>query len=150
MNIYQALMDDHREIKQLFEELEQPPHLNGKSRSGIFTKLSVALQRHGEAEEQILYVPLMRSQRASLALERAIENHDQVVKVLVDLENMDIQSNTWLNKIMHLHDVVQHHMQEEEGQIFEVARRFFSDKEAQDMAQEFGKAKAAIPMSLSH
>ncbi len=149
MDIYQALRNDHQEVKQLFVELEQPPHLNGTSRNAIFAKLKAALIAHGEAEEQVFYMELRRHHSLHSNVEQAIEDHDHVARTLEDLESMDMNSSTWLNKLMHFYDDVQHHILGEEEEIFQNARNIFSDQEAKDMAKQFEKAKAVIPIPMS-
>jgi len=141
MNIYNALKNDHQEVRKLFDELEQPPHMNGESRDKIFTKIKTALTSHREAEEAVFYTQLRQQGEAEKKIELAVNEHTQVSRTLEVLENMDTNSATWLNKLMSLCDEVQQHINEEEGEIFETARRVFSQQQAREMGEQFQQAK---------
>ena len=144
MDIYQALTDDHQEAKDLFNKLEQPPHMNGDSRDTIFAKLKIVLEAHSEAEETVFYARLRQHSETHQLTEQAIKAHDHVQKTLEDLESMDKSSATWLNKLMHLHDDVYQHIKEEEEDIFQKAEDIFSQQQAVEMGQEFLKSKRQV------
>jgi len=151
MDIYDALKNDHQEVKKLFDELEQPPHMNGESRDKIFTKIKTALVSHNEAEEAVFYTQLRQHEGVEKKIELAVNEHNQVSRTLEVLDSMDKKSGTWLNKLMSLCDEVQHHINEEEGETFEMARRVFSQQQANKMGTEFQKTKKhrTIP-NLAH
>ncbi|GJL63582.1 MAG: hypothetical protein NPIRA04_22360 [Nitrospirales bacterium] len=141
MDIYDALKNDHQEVKNLFDELEQPPHMNGESRDEIFTKIKTALVSHSEAEEAMFYTQLRQYEGAEKKIELAVNEHTQVSRTLEVLDSIDKKSGTWLNKLMSLSDEVQHHINEEEKEIFEMARHVFSQQQAQEMGKQFQETK---------
>ncbi len=141
MDIYEALKNDHEEAKKLFNQLEQPPHMNGDSRDKIFKKLKTALEAHSEAEEVVFYSQLRQNEETGEKIEHAIEEHDKVAKLLEELESKDKNSSTWLNRLMHLHDEIHHHIHQEERAIFQKAQGIFSRLRAEEMGLEFQKAK---------
>ncbi len=141
MDIYQALKEDHQKAKKLFDKLEQPPHMNGDSRDKLFRKLKTALEAHSDAEEAVFYAKLRQHGETEEKIEHAIKEHDNVAKILEELESQDRNSSKWLNRLMYLHDDVQHHIYEEEGAIFNKAQGIFSKQQAEEMGQEFQKAK---------
>ena len=141
MDIFQALKKDHQEMKKLFYKLELPPHVNGESRDSIFAKLKAKLEIHSEAEESVFYTQLRQNPHIADEIEHAVKEHDQVLKAMDDLESMEKNSGTWLNKLMSLHDDVQHHINEEEGNIFQKAQLVIEPDQAQKMGVEFQNAK---------
>ena len=146
MDIFQALKNDHQEAKKLFDKLEQPPHMNGESRKKLFAKLKTTLELHSEAEEAVFYSLLRQHEEMRLKIEHAISEHDTVTKTLEELEDRDMSDSSWLNKLMHLHDDVQHHIHEEEGEIFATAQRLISRQQAEGMGQEFKKTKSHLAL----
>ncbi|GJL48826.1 MAG: hemerythrin [Nitrospirales bacterium] len=141
MTIYQALKNDHQEAKKLFADLEQTKGKNGNAREKLFTELKAALEAHSEAEEEVFYSPLKKNEETKEKIQHANKEHDKVAKTLTELEDMDKDNEQWLKKVTQLQEDVQHHIKEEEEEIFQKARGIFSEQQAEDMAQEFEQAK---------
>jgi len=141
MDIYQALNNDHAEAKKLFSDIEQATGKSGGSRDKLFTDLKAALEAHSEAEEEVFYTPLKKQEEVKEQIQHANKEHAKVAKALKELEDMDKDDEQWLKKLTQLQEDVQHHIKEEEDEIFQKAKRIFSEQQAEEMAQEFEKAK---------
>lgn len=141
MDIYQALKDDHQEAKKLFSEIEHSSGTTGESRDQLFTKLKEALEAHSEAEEEVFYVPLRKKEETKEKIEHATKEHQKVTKMLNELQGMNNQDEHWLKKVTTLKENVLHHIEEEEGDIFKKAQGIISTQQAEEMAEQFKKAK---------
>ncbi len=141
MDIFQTLKVDHQEAKKLFEDLEQTSDKDDKTRDKLFGELKDALEAHSKAEEQVFYTPLKQQEETKGKIQHANKEHEKVAKTLEDLENMDKDDKQWLKDVTQLKEDVQHHVKEEENEIFPKAQKIFSEQQAKEMAIQFKKAK---------
>jgi hemerythrin-like domain-containing protein len=141
MDIYQALKGDHQETKQLFADIEGSSGKTGDSREKIFSKLKDALEVHSKAEEEVFYTPLKKKDATREKIEHATKEHLKVTEMLNEIESMETEDPQWLKKVSKLKDDIQHHIQEEEGDIFTQAQGIFSKQQAEEMAEQFKRAK---------
>ncbi|WP_447962942.1 hemerythrin domain-containing protein [Nitrospira sp. Ecomares 2.1] len=140
MDIYQALKEDHQEAKQLFSQIEAAGK-NSNSREKLFLKLKDALEAHSEAEEQVFYTPLQKNEETKQKIDHANKEHEKVTTLLNEIEAMDPQDENWGKRVSKLKEDVQHHIQEEEGEIFKNARGILSQEQADQLGEEFKEVK---------
>jgi hemerythrin superfamily protein len=141
MDIYQVLKEEHQKAKQLFAEIKRSSGKSDDSRENLFTQLRDALEAHSEAEEEVFYAPIKNDDGTKEKIEHAQKEHQKVTKTLQELDGMNKQDNQWLHKITQLKDDVQHHIQEEEGDIFKKAQGVYSKQQAEEMAKQFKQVK---------
>jgi iron-sulfur cluster repair protein YtfE (RIC family) len=107
-----------------------------KTRRELLETLRAALETHELMEEKVLY-PALRShpEARALVLEGYEEHHlaDVIVGELVSVAEDDEQ---WGAKFNVLKENIEHHIQEEEGEMFPVARSIFSREDLQRLASE--------------
>jgi hemerythrin superfamily protein len=125
MDVLSLLRKDHREVKAMFEEVEALGERAAASRAKLFSKIDQALTLHAKLEEQLFYPELKK--RASDVEEKvevfeAYEEHAIVKTLLHDLERLDPKDESYHPKLRVLMDVVEHHVREEEGNVFNLAR----------------------------
>lgn len=128
MDIFDILMEDHKKVSKLFEQLEPTTERALKTREDLFARLKTELDVHTVVEEKILYPALEQMEETrDLALE-AIEEHNIVKQLLADMENMAKDSEQWTAKLTVLKENVEHHVEEEETEMFKKARAVFNDE----------------------
>ncbi|GJL70494.1 MAG: hypothetical protein NPIRA06_31290 [Nitrospirales bacterium] len=140
MDIYHALREDHQEAKQLFSQIEAAEK-SSDSREKLFLKLKDALEAHSEAEEQVFYIPLQKKEETKQKIDHAITEHEKATTLLNEIEAMDHTDENWLKKVTKLKEDVQHHIQEEEGEIFKNAQGILTQQQADHMGEEFKQVK---------
>src|SRR5256886_12172113 len=110
MDAINLLKTDHRQVDKLFEQLE-----NGDgNRERLFTELATELTVHAEIEEQLFYPAAKDAEPTRDLVLESYEEHKQVKMVLSDLEQADMNTDTWLAGLKVLMEDVQHHVGEEE------------------------------------
>lgn len=136
MTIYELLQKDHQTVRSIFKELEQTSDRAMKRREHLFSELSVEITLHALAEEKFLY-PLLREadETHALALE-AVEEHRLVKRTLKELERADKGSERWAARLKVLSEVFEHHVEEEEKEMFAKARRIIPKDLAEELAAE--------------
>jgi hemerythrin-like domain-containing protein len=136
MDIYKLLKQDHDAVKAIFKDLEATSEQASQKRETLFAELNTELTLHALAEEKLLY-PLLKDAEESreLTLE-AVEEHKVVKKLLKELEAGDKASEQWLAKLKVLKENVEHHVEEEEGELFKKAKKVISSEEAELLGDE--------------
>jgi hemerythrin superfamily protein len=144
------LKKDHSEVKTMFKELEELGERATSSRQKLFRQIDQALTLHAQVEEKIFY-PRFK-QRAENSEEReevleAFEEHALVKRLIAELERMEPGDETYKPKLEVLKDLVEHHVKEEEGTMFKMAREIFDKDELNELGDEIEQAKqqAGVP-----
>ncbi len=119
----ELLKADHRKVKQLFKSYENSES-NPKKKELVITILT-ELKIHTKIEEEIVY-PAFRAvmtKDESELMDEADEEH-HVAKLLIhELETLEVGNNHYDAKVLVLGEVVDHHIQEEEGEMFPKAKK---------------------------
>ena len=146
MTIYEVLKRDHRHVEHLFKRIEKA--LDKKDFSEVpelFDELKTELTAHSKAEQEVFYQPLKilsaDPQGKDLSWEGEEEHH--VIRLLLsELSRVPFHSEEWSAKMKVLSEVVDHHVEEEEEEIFVKARKVFSEEDAENIAEDMETLKA--------
>ena len=137
--IYDVLHREHEEVSELFHQLEEA---KGAEALELFARLKQKLVPHARAEEAVLYPRLLEEQNAADTTREGIEEHKQVDKLIAELDAMTPDNDgVWKAKVKVLADMVGHHVDEEEGELFPLARQVVSDREAEQLAEAYARER---------
>ena len=119
------LSGDHAEVKQLFEEYRQLVDGDaGEDRRGeLAAQICSALTVHAEIEEEIFYPAMRESIDDELLLDQAEVEHASARELIEQIESMDPGDALYDAKVLVLGEYVEHHVQEEENEIFPQAEK---------------------------
>lgn len=137
MDATQLLKKDHKEVKALFKEFE---HLSGRAaqkKQPLVAQLCHALTVHAQLEEELVYPAFkeLRSQEIKDLVAEAAEEH-QVAKTLIgDLTMMSPDDEQYDAKLTVLGEYVQHHVKEEEQELFPKAHKHLSAKRLEELGE---------------
>jgi hemerythrin-like domain-containing protein len=138
-----ALLEaDHRRMEDLMKRGEETTERAVQGRRELLDKLTAELTAHELIEEQVLYPALQaHPEGKDIVLEGFQEHHvaDLIVKELHEVAADDEQ---WGAKFKVLKENIEHHIQEEEGEMFRTARAVFSQDELQSMGAQMAAMKA--------
>lgn len=73
----------------------------------------------------------------------SVHEHQEMTHQIKEIEEMDFGSTGWLTKFKTLSHDINHHVDEEEADIFPVARKVIAKDRAKEMAAEFNQRKSA-------
>lgn len=133
MDAIQMLEEQHREVEDLFEEIEQAEASDEKQE--LFEEIADQLTVHAVIEERHFY-PAVKERRTEDILLEALEEHLSIKRLLADLLKLSPEDDQFDAKISVLKEQVEHHVEEEEGDLFPKVRKIL-DKEMLDaIAQE--------------
>ena len=130
MDPFELLKADHRKVEQLFEQLESA---SGKTKMQVFEQIKTELELHTHIEEKFFYPALEEPEEThDLALE-AYEEHDVVKKLLRELGRAKSADDEWEAQAKVLQENVEHHVQEEENELFEKAESALGEEELEEL-----------------
>ncbi len=143
MDIFEILKKDHEETLGRFRKLEGTTAQDSDLRTREFSSLNTELLAHLQAEEDTFYPPLMQSKYREDALE-AVEEHHVLELVLRDLRETAPSIERWRPKLRVLKEMMEHHIEEEEGKIFREVRMVLSQSVAVEIGTQFSAQKKEI------
>jgi len=144
MNAFQLLKEDHQKVSGIFQQLEPTTERAEKTRTELFAKLRQELDVHAQIEETIFYPALEQASETREIVLEGFEEHALVKTLLSELEEMDVTSEQWTAKFKVLKENVEHHVEEEEGEMFQKARQVLSEQEINDLGARMEEEKKRL------
>lgn len=141
MDAFELLKRDHKKVSEIFEKLEPTTERGVKTREELFTRLKNELDVHARIEEQIFYPTLKEAQETHDITLEAYEEHAIVKQLLAELEAMPKDNEEWGAKLKVLQENVEHHVEEEEGEMFKGARKVLSKEQIEQLGARMEAAK---------
>jgi hemerythrin superfamily protein len=140
MDIYSLMKKDHQEVASLFRRLQAAEGFSETSEQ-LFAQLREEIELHTHAEEHVFYPALREAEGTQELVEEALNDHELVQDLLDELAASRMDDEAWNEKLEVLDEHVEDHIEEEEGDIFDVARQLFSVEQAAELAQRWQMAK---------
>ena len=141
MDIYGHLKDDHGKQRGLAAGLVETSG-DSAERRRLFEQLTKEIEAHAAAEEQTLYAELIGLPAGQEKARHSISEHEDAAELLEHLSEMDMSSSGWLTKFKQLLEELDHHLDEEEKEVFELAQSLISEDRASELGKAFEQLKA--------
>jgi len=141
MNAFNLLKADHKKVADILEKLDATSERALKTREELFTKLKRELDLHSRIEETIFYPVLEEADETHEITLEAFEEHALVKQLLEELQSLAKDDEQWTAKFTVLKENVEHHVEEEEGEMFKKARKVLSDEAIETLGARIEKAK---------
>jgi Hemerythrin HHE cation binding domain len=144
MSPFELLKQDHKKVAGILEQLGQTTEKAIKTRDELFAKLYSELDAHTRMEEEIFYPVLKDAEETREITNEAVEEH-RVVKILLkELEVAKKGSEQWTAKFTVLKENIEHHVEEEEGEMFKKARKALSKEQIDELGRRMAAAKKRL------
>ncbi len=144
MNAFQLLKEDHKKVSGIFQQLEPTTERALKTREELFTKLKQELDIHTQIEETIFYPAIKDAHETREITLEGFEEHHVVKLLLKELEDMPVDTEQWAAKLKVLQENVEHHVEEEEEEMFQKARQVLSEEEINDLGAQMEAEKQRL------
>jgi iron-sulfur cluster repair protein YtfE (RIC family) len=141
MDALDLLIRDHREVKKLLDELESA---EGARRKARFETIKSELEHHEAIEEEIFYPALKGHKEARDVVLEGFEEHNVVDRILGELTELPIDDETWAAKFSVMKENLEHHIEEEEGEMFEAARSVLDPDELRVLGERMERRKLEL------
>ena len=149
MDALALIKDDHEKMRKLLEELETTTERGVKTREELFSKIKGELTVHEIIEEEIFYPALRDHPKAKDIVLEGYEEHHVVDLVMAELEDLPVDDESWGAKAKVMKENVEHHMEEEEGEMFQKARSIFDRDELEELGGRMEARKTAAQQELN-
>jgi hemerythrin HHE cation binding domain-containing protein len=144
MDALSLLKKDHDKVKKMLQELETTTERGVKTRQELFTKVKHELTVHEAIEEEIFYPALkLHPKTKDIALE-AYEEHHVVDTVIAEIEGVPYEDETWGAKFKVMKENLEHHIEEEEGEMFKQAKQVFDQDELTQLGESMKARKEEL------
>lgn len=141
MSIFDLLKQDHEKARYLFDKIEKTGRKERGALQKLFSQIEEELSVHMEGEERFLYSRLEQHEEAREKVLESYEEH-QVAKTLIGTFNsLAVDDERWGAKLSVLNEVVEHHMQVEEREVFKTARKVLDNRQIQEIGLQLQKHK---------
>ena len=148
MDAIALLKADHDKVKSLLAELESTTERGVKTRTELFATIKGELTVHEIIEEEIFYPALKDHPKAKDIVLEAYEEHHVVDTVMAELDRLPVDDETWGAKAKVMQENVEHHMGEEEGEMFQKARQVFDKDELELLGTRMERRKTEAQEGL--
>jgi hemerythrin HHE cation binding domain-containing protein len=148
MDALTMLEREHDTMRKLLTELEATTERGVKTRQELFARIKGDLTLHEVIEEEIFYPELKSHPKAEDIVLEGYEEHHVVDLLMGELESLDVDDETWGAKAKVMKENVEHHMEEEEGDMFRKARQVFDKAELEDLGQRMEQRRVAAAREL--
>jgi hemerythrin-like domain-containing protein len=132
MNAIDLLTQQHRDVERLFELIEDA---EGEEKLELVDELADLFATHAKIEEQIFY-PGTFAARTEETLRESVEEHLAAKRVLADLLETSIEDEAFDARVKVLQDLIDHHVEEEEGELFPTVKKMFDGNVLEEMGLE--------------
>lgn len=157
INAIDLLEGQHREVEELFTKLEKAR--GGEAKRRVFTELADKLAVHATIEERHFY-PAVKAKRTEDILLESLEEHLGIKRVLADLLAVEPDDETFEAKAKVLKEQVEHHVEEEEDDLFPKVKKLLDEETLIALAQQMtatqeeliaeGSPRNAVPSETDH
>jgi hemerythrin-like domain-containing protein len=146
MNAVKLLKDDHQKVKKLFREFESQGDKAHQGKQKIVNQACHELEVHSKLEEQIFYpaVQAKADEEGKEMVLEGIEEHHVVDMLIKELRALEPQDDEFDAKFKVLTENVEHHIEEEEGELFPDAEKSLGKEMMEKLGTQMEQLKQQL------
>lgn len=133
MDIYEYLKKDHAKVDGLFKQFEDCD--DPEEQAQLVSMLTEELILHAESEQNTFYKALEKFNDSRDEAIHGLKEHKEIEDKLEEISNEEEGSDEWEEKVVELKEIVQHHVKEEEGEMFNVAKKHLNERDVLDIQE---------------
>jgi iron-sulfur cluster repair protein YtfE (RIC family) len=139
MNALELLKADHKKVASLFDRVKETE--SEKEHLKLFEQIKSELEVHTHIEETILYPKLRQYEELKELVLEAFEEHKQVKTLIREIEGLVEGSERLDAKLTVMGENVEHHVEEEENEMFPKVEKLMSRDELEELGAQLQAAK---------
>jgi hemerythrin superfamily protein len=152
MDAIKLLKADHKAVRELLEELAETTPRATKKRAELLGEIRVQLKAHTTIEEEIFYPAFHasgnKSDDAKMFFEALEEHRAAGDLVLPDLLSTEVDSEKFSGRAKVLKELVTHHADEEEKEMFPRAKELFDKEQLEALGEKMAARKEQLVAEL--
>lgn len=141
-DIFTILKSDHDLHREMLASIAKTSG-DTPERREMFEAFRVEVTAHAASEEQSLYAAMLSDPELQEDGRHSVAEHKELDDMLGDLQETDMASGAWLTKFKELRHRYEHHIAEEEDEMFPAAEKHFSKAKAKELGAKFDRRKPA-------
>lgn len=142
MNILELIEQDHRKVESLLEEIKKTK--DAKKKMKLFNDIYKEVNLHAKAEELVFYPAMREYDDTAEYIEEAEEEHEDAEALLEEMKEFNPKDAEFKEKLEELTEAIQHHVEEEESEIFKAVRKCIDEQQLNTLGEEFQAAKGKL------
>jgi len=150
MNALNLLKKDHASVRTLFGRFERTGKTDLEKRNDLLAQIRREIQIHLRAEEEIFYPALKALNGEGRQLvSQALNDHKDINDLLTQISRLKLTAKNFDDRFEALVESVDHHVEEEEGEIFRFAEENCSEQELEDLGRQIQERKQFLDRQLA-
>jgi len=151
MNVLKLIKKDHSDVQSLFNKFEKTARSAHEKREELFEQIRRELQIHSRVEEEIFY-PFLKALNGNSGrnlVSEALKVHKEIDELLTQISRLQPSDKNFDEKVETLFENVEHHIQEEEREIFQFAEEKCSEEQLENLGREVAERKKTLDRQLA-
>jgi len=146
-DIVDTLQAEHDEVQDLLKKLTKSE--DGREQKSLLNQIKQALVPHTKAEEEVVYTPIsvLSEEKAKIDSAEGFTEHALASATLMQLDKLTPNSPEFKASAKVLKELIDHHIEEEERNIWSQVKENFSDEQREQMTRDFLAAKKRVIVS---
>ena len=151
MNVLKLIKKDHSDVQSLFNKFEKTAKSSHEKREEIFEQIRRELQIHSRVEEEIFYpfLKALNDNSGRNLVSEALKVHKEIDELLTQISRLQPSDKNFDEKVETLFENVEHHIQEEEREIFQFAEEKCSEEQLENLGREVAERKKTLDRQLA-
>lgn len=141
-DIFSILKSDHDLHRKMLQKIAETVG-DTPERHDLFEAFRVEVTAHAAAEEQSLYATMLGDPELQEDGRHSVAEHKEIDDLLGELQETDMSSGAWLTKFKEMRHRYEHHIEEEEEEMFPAAQKEFSKAKSEELGAKFDRRKPA-------
>ena len=137
--IMSQLSEEHGEVSMLMKRCKASS--DPATRKDLLSKIKTELMAHSKAEEAEFYAPLREYPETRDLVSHSKKEHEEIQDKLQTLSSSDARTDLWESTFSSLVETVEHHVKEEENELFPRAKKVLSSDQLEHMKKRFLEAR---------
>jgi len=139
-SIYDAIKEDHDTHRALLAKIADTTG-DSPTRQDAWDSFYQDVKSHAAAEEETFYSKLISETWGQDAARHSVHEHKQLDDLMEELNETDMSSSGWLNKFKSLRHDYEHHIDEEEDDVFARAKKVIGAEHNDAFGKRFEERK---------
>ena len=145
MHVFSLLHEDHENVALIFKKIDSmKSQETAQTHEQLFKELSTELELHAKVEEDIVYPVFKKHGETRQIVEESVREHKEIDRLLSELKGMRPDDQKWMGKLGELQRKVEHHVKEEEEDLFPQGRKIISEEQLEQLGETFEEKKEEL------
>ena len=150
MNALNLLKKDHDSVRTLISRFERTSKTDLERRNDLLAQIRREIQIHSRSEEEIFYPALKALNGEGRQLvSQALNDHKDINDLLTQISRLKLTAKNFDDRFEALFEIVDQHVEEEEGEIFRFAEENCSEQELEDLGRQIQERKRILDRQLA-